>query len=826
MSLLVRAAGVVVKVRERKCGVLWRYQPHLPKFRGLHTQLAKHFPQPYPKMEAVAKKRPLPPKVAAMKARKRRKLEGSNISRNESAAARRTGLKVDSLAWSSVSIPDHLEDYTGLFGLEEVGGVDVVRDLETGQFHYVADQTTKTRPTKEQSDTAKQEPDDEEEDDAYSDAWSGFDEMSKDAEPPKLSQLNGASQTLDNRPKQRKQTGGIEQKQAKSKPQQNVTFQSLLTKDSEPSVDVSAWRSLKLLPDTLAALSSLKFSRPTPIQEATIPEILAGHDVIGKASTGSGKTLAFGIPILEAFLERRESLPRSKEDTKPPLALILSPTRELAHQLDKHLTALCSNGIFESPVVATVTGGLAVQKQQRKLRHADVVIGTPGRLWEVISEGQGIMKALKAIKFLVVDEADRLLSEGHFKEVEEILNALDKNEEGDDDDDKQDDKTDGPVEESAKERSSRQTLVFSATFDRSLQRKLATRKFKPGSNLMDKKDTLAWLLSKLNFREHPPKFIDVNPIKQLATGLKEGLIECGGLEKDLYLYTLLLYHPNFRTLVFANSIAAVKRLTPFLQHLNLLAVGLHGDMPQKARLRSLERFKDGSCSILVATDVAARGLDIPEVHLVIHYHVPRQADTYVHRSGRTARAGLSGFSIMICAPDEVAEVRSLVATVHASSAVTEEQASGGRQGGYYIRTLPIDGKIVSRLKPRAALAKEISDATIAKGRRSKDDEAMRAAAEELGVDYDSEEFETEGNRGRKGRGGERKKKERVAAGLSKGEFGAKKAQLKGLLKQRVNIGVSEKYLTSGRVDVDELLRQQEAGVGQEFLGNVPHGLFD
>ena len=774
-------------------------------------------------MEAAVKKRSLPPKVAAMRAKKRQKLEGHDVSRNEHIAVRQTGLKADLLAWKSVSMPDHLDDYEGFFGLEEVDDVDVVKDLETGQVQFAATQTAQTRPVKE-SDAAKQELDDQ--DDAHDDEWSGFDE---DVEPSKLLQQSGASQTPDEAPKQRKRISGINQEQTKSKSQQNATFQPLLTKDSESSLDVSAWKSLQLLPDTLAALSSLKFSRPTPIQEAAIPEILSGHDVVGKASTGSGKTLAFGIPILESFLDRHESLPRSNDDIKSPLALILSPTRELAHQLDKHLTALCSNGIFESPVIATVTGGLAVQKQQRLLRHADIVIGTPGRLWEVISEGQGIMKTLRAIKFLVVDEADRLLSEGHFKEVEEILNVLDRKEE--EDDDEQDENMDGdtqtqPGVNSVKKKSSRQTLVFSATFDRSLQRNLAARKFKPGSNLMDKKDTLAWLLSKLNFREQPPKFIDVNPVNQLATGLKEGLIECAGSEKDLYLYTLLLHHPNLRTLVFANSINAVRRLTPFLQYLSLPALALHSGMPQKARLRSVERFKDNTCSILVATDVAARGLDIPEVQLVIHYHLSRAADTYVHRSGRTARAGLSGSSILICAPEEAAGVRRLVAKVHASSAVPEEQGNGGRQGGYYIRTLDIDRKIVSRLKPRATLAKKIADTTIAKERRSKEDDFMRAAAEELGVDYDSEEFEAEGSKGRRGRGSGRKKKERDAAGLSKGEIGALKAELKSLLKQRVNIGVSEKYLTSGRVDVDELLRQQEAGGGQDFLGNVQHGLLD
>ena len=217
------------------------------------------------------------------------------------------------------------------------------------------------------------------------------------------------------------------------------------------------------------------------------------------------------------------------------------------------------------------------------------------------------------------------------------------------------------------------------------------------------------------------RFVDANPINQLASGLKEGLIECTGPEKDLYLYALLLLHCKARALVFCNSIDAVRRITPLLQNLDLPAVALHSGMVQKARLRSVERFTQASnkSSVLVATDVAARGLDIPNVQLVIHYHLPRAADTYVHRSGRTARAGQPGSSILICGPEEVAGVRRLVAKVHAQSAAAHQSASDAAKQGYYIRTLDIDRRIVSRLKPRATLAKKIADTTIAKEKSHK-----------------------------------------------------------------------------------------------------------
>jgi ATP-dependent RNA helicase DDX24/MAK5 len=242
-------------------------------------------------------------------------------------------------------------------------------------------------------------------------------------------------------------------------------------------------------------------------------------------------------------------------------------------------------------------------------------------------------------------------------------------------------------------------------------------------------------------------------------------------------------------------------------------------MPQKARLRSIERFSSPaspSC-ILVATDVAARGLDIPAVHLVIHYHLPRDASTYVHRSGRTARASASGSSILLCAPEEVVATRRLVAKVHAQNAAAAEAGTTGvPKSKYYMRSLDLDRRIIGRLKSRVTLAKQIADSMLAKEKKGHEDDWVRAAAEELGVDYDSDEFEKAGAGG-KGRGKGRKAKEKEARALSKAEVAGLRAELKALLAQRVNVGVSERYLTAGGiVDVDELLK----GVKGEFLGKV------
>ena len=584
---------------------------------------------------------------------------------------------------------------------------------------------------------------------------------------------------------------------------------------------VSAWHDLDLSLATLSCLAKLRFSKPTPIQAASIPHILSGHDVIGKASTGSGKTLAYGIPILEHFLgtQRKKPIPFTGEaQHAAPLALILSPTRELAHQLSSHLNDLCSGVPETSPRIVTVTGGLSTHKQHRQLSTADIIIGTPGRLWETINGSQGLLERLKQVKFLVVDEADRLLSEGHFKEVGEILDSLDRKQ-----DDDEGNLSDQQSQLSTNPKSQRQTLVFSATFQRELQQKLAGKgKFRQSHPLLSNEQSMDYLLQKLNFREDTPTFIDVNPVSQMAANLVEGIVECPALEKDLYLYALLLQPPPLRTLIFTNSISSVRRLHPFLTLLNIQSLPLHSQMPQKSRLRSVERFSSTThpARVLIATDVAARGLDIPNVQLIVHYHVPRAADAYVHRSGRTARAGLHGKSILICAPDEVKGVRGLVAKVHAKNNI-----DGGQRRKFYMRTVELDKVLIERLKLRTTLAKKISEAGLASEKRRGEDDWIKMAKEELGVESGDDEdgglMGFGGKGGGKGRGKGRREREEKARALTKTELGTMRAELRSLLAKRVNVGVSEKYLTSGGVDVEAFLD----GKGGDFLGRV-NGLGD
>ncbi|VBB80063.1 Putative ATP-dependent RNA helicase mak-5 [Podospora comata] len=729
---------------------------------------------------------------------------------------------VDELPWQTVEVPEMFDDAEGFYGLEEIQGVDVVREGDVVKF-VAAVPKGKAGKKKDDKKAEDQKMEDNE------DEFEGFDDTPEEEstpvetkagdqkKEPKTKKKDAKDQKKE--PKEAKKDGKKDaKKQKKPAPQptedpelESNLFTSLDTlPDIEPEedVDTSEWAPLELSPDLVAAIGNLRFGKPTPIQARAIPEIINGHDVIGKASTGSGKTLAFGIPIVEKWLAKQAE---GKEDEKKhPIAMILSPTRELAHQISDHLKKLC-DGLTESPYICSVTGGLAIQKQLRQLEKADIIIGTPGRLWEVISTEIAVMNSIRQIDFLVVDEADRLLKDGQFKEAEDIIKALDRTRPGEEAEE------DSDSDEEPTPKHNRQTLVFSATFNKALQQKLAG---KARYNLMGEAESLEHLLKKLNFREAKPKFIDANPVSQMADKLKEGLIHCGDLEKDLYLYAVLLLQPTRRALVFTNAINTVRRLTPFLQNLGLPAISLHSDMEQKARLRSLEKFKadppknanPGSsvqAPILVATDVAARGLDIPNVDLVIHYHVPRSADDYVHRSGRTARATQSGVSIMLCGPKEDIPTQRLITKVHASTAASSGKPKKDLLG---VQTIDIDRRLVSHLKPRVTLSKKITETTIAKEKGAKEDDWLKNAAEELGIELDEDEFEKVGSW--KGKGSGKKQQEKQARAVGKQEVQKWRWELKELLKRRVNTGVSEKYLNG--VDVEGLLR----GVRSEFLGQV------
>ncbi|KAI1628860.1 P-loop containing nucleoside triphosphate hydrolase protein [Exophiala viscosa] len=692
--------------------------------------------------------------------------------------SKRINVRGDSLKWKTVNLPGRLEDAEGFYGLEEIDDVEVVRDESNTHVMFLP---------KSDADVVQ-----ENDAEAGGEEWGGFeDEEVQATDPPQTVKNVKDTSTSAKASKQKDAKPGHGSKLASADGiESGLTFDMLSDTADDNQTDVSLWNDLDLSPTTLSQLARLGFGRPTPIQAAAIPAIKQGHDVIGKAVTGSGKTLAFGLPLFESWLAKESVPSNGTMKTKGPiLALVLAPTRELALQINRHLNELCI-GLENHPRIAAVTGGLSIYKQQRQLESADIVIATPGRLWEVMNDTttnndtDALLDRLKKVQFLVVDEADRLLSEGHFKEVEDILDALDR--EVVDEDGEGEGSSDRP-------KSQRQTLVFSATFHKGLQQKL-TAKPKHGSrtknDLLDNQQSMEYLLKKLAFREAKPTFVDVNPTTQMASALSESIVECAAMKKDLYLYTLLLQNTTAKTLVFTNSISAVRRLVALLQTLKQPAVGLHSTMPQKSRLRSLEKFA-GQRTILVATDVAARGLDIKGVDLIIHYHVPRTADMYVHRSGRTARAESSGRSILLCSPDEVAGVTRLIVEVHKTDKTPE--------------IVQVDGRLMKRLQARVSLAHKITDSTISREKTASKDGWLRSAAEELGVDYDSDEFESQGQRGKRGRGGGKALREKEKAAVAKDQVSQWRSELDGLLDKRINLGVSERYLAGGRVDVDALL---------------------
>lgn len=329
-----------------------------------------------------------------------------------------------------------------------------------------------------------------------------------------------------------------------------------------------------------------------------------------------------------------QELSTNVRDSKPLYALILTPTRELAVQVRDHLvTAAKYTGIQ----VVAIFGGLAAVKQERVLSKCpEIVVATPGRLWELLNEGNVHLNKLQNINFLVVDETDRMIERGHFEELKHIIERLNANPE---------------------KKAQRQNFIFSATLTLThelpqyLKLKNMNRKRKLQSETTEQKvDALIQY-----FDISQPKIIDVTQSGRGSTGIAKRVMECriscSHEQKDLYLYYFLQKHPG-RTIVFCNSIDCVRRLAKLFAILQCEPLALHAKMAQRARLKSLERFTKNPMGLLIATDVAARGLDIPNVEHVIHYQVPRTTENYIHRSGRTARGNNEGIAILIMEPEE------------------------------------------------------------------------------------------------------------------------------------------------------------------------------
>lgn len=639
------------------------------------------------------------------------------------AKGRKKRTAMQRLKWRSSTLPAFDSAMDGFLGLEEIDGVDVLAETVGGTTRY----RLKDAPSGGDAGSddelldADAEFDSDFVDDedgalrgaAQEDEFTGFDDAPSAAEPAARAVKRAAD--VSTRRSAQSTASDADAAQTTAHPTRNafeLLADDLSENDAQSDASTSAgrestptaWTEFRLHENILRALAEMSFRSPTAIQRLALPRILAGDDVIGKAATGSGKTLAFGLPIIEDVLaDRRTGIASEALDRETDItALVLSPTRELAQQITAHLESAAR---YAGVRIVTVTGGLSIQKQQRQLRRrVDVVVATPGRLWELMQvggdgDGDGaLVGRLARLRYLVVDEADRVLQEGHFAEVESIIGKLPRD-------------------------NARQTCVFSATFARELQGKLVHRQraarqdtqaprrgqrrvIFPGgtsteSDLTTDTSSLSYLLRKLRFRRDP-YFLDASPAAHVSADVVQGMIECGPLDKDYHLYHLLLRYPC-RTLVFTNSIDDVRRLAETLAALGIRAGALHGDKQQKARLKALERFRADKAGVLIASDVASRGLDIPDVQCVVHYHLPRTADLYVHRSGRTARAGERGVSVLLCSPKEVTRLRRMGRKL----GIVTASGTKGDEGGDELRAFPVDAEAVGRCKPRVNLARDI-----------------------------------------------------------------------------------------------------------------------
>lgn len=362
---------------------------------------------------------------------------------------------------------------------------------------------------------------------------------------------------------------------------------------------------LGLAEPLLRVTQSLGYETATPIQAASIPVILSGADLIGCAQTGTGKTAAFTLPTLQRLMETAKPRPQPKPQPKharkrhpapqPIRALVLSPTRELAAQIEASLKRY---GKFTPLEQTVIYGGVSQFHQVKALRRGvDTLIATPGRLLDLVNQGH---VDLKNVEVLIFDEADQMLDMGFLPDLKRIVKLV-------------------PAE--------RQTLMFSATMPTAI-RELAQQ----------------WLTN--------PQSIQVAAISKPAERIKQSVHLVDKKKKPDLLSRFLADTAHSRTLVFSRTKHGADKIVKRLQRDGVEAAAIHGNKSQGARNRALERFKGKRPPVLVATDIAARGLDINSVSHVINYDLPETPETYVHRIGRTARAGAEGVAVSFCGGDE------------------------------------------------------------------------------------------------------------------------------------------------------------------------------
>lgn len=464
-------------------------------------------------------------------------------------------------------------------------------------------------------------------------------------------------------------------------------------------------------------------------------------------------------------------------------------------QVCSHLQAVGKHcGVWAVPIV----GGISAQKQERLLKkHPEIIVATPGRLWDLMREGHPHVANLNGLKFLVIDEADRMVQQGHYAELTSILDAIpaaregrkkdqisddggDEEESAEESDEEEDEMNTGSIKKKKGKKSSEpplQTFVFSATLTLPGDMRKRLRK---GGGGASGSATLESLMDKVPLLGRgKPKVVDLTSERKVADKISEACISCPEAERDEYLYCLLASHPG-RTIVFVNAISAVRRLAAILKTLGLPVHALHAQMQQRARLKALDRFKGDANGILVATDVAARGLDIKDVRCVVHYQLPASLDVYVHRSGRTARAEAEGIAIALVTPKEDARYRALLRAL----------------GRAEPPSFPLDASLMKGARERVRLAVRLDSLDRSQSKEKAELSWRRQHAEELEIELsdDSEDEKVQGKRvGKKAR----KEREDVAPPGKKGEAEKVRAELGALLAEPLQPKFSKKFFTGG-----------------------------
>jgi len=367
-----------------------------------------------------------------------------------------------------------------------------------------------------------------------------------------------------------------------------------------------SFESLGLAPALLRALADQGYAEPTPVQAGSIPLVIAGHDLLAAAQTGTGKTAAFALPVIHKLIGAGAT------QTRRPRVLVLTPTRELAAQVNDNFRDYAK---YVRVATTTIFGGVGMGPQINALRRGvDVVIATPGRL---IDHMQQRTIDLGGVDTLVLDEADRMLDMGFLPALKRVLSALPKQ---------------------------RQTLLFSATFAPAIK-------------------ALA-----LQFMREP-KEVSVTPPNTVAPLVSHHVHPVDAARKRDLLLHVLAGDSRRQTLVFSRTKHGADKLVKFLEASGVRAAAIHGNKSQNARTRALADFKSGRITVLVATDIAARGIDIDQLPMVINFDLPMVAEDYVHRIGRTGRAGSTGLAVSLVSHDESGLLRDILRLVKQEIAI-------------------------------------------------------------------------------------------------------------------------------------------------------------